>query len=248
MDGVPVLLLFVGIPLLIAAALYFQHQRVKAIQAWATRTGWTYVGTDPSLVRRWNGQPFNAGHSRRVSELVTGSFGKHRAMSFSYRYTTGSGKNQSTRVYHVVAVSLPAFLPTLEVTPEGFGAKLAKTFGGQDIQFESEDFNQAWRVTARMSRFAHDVLHPRLMERLMRADARGVSWRIEGTDILSWSDGAQRLEAIAGRLQVLCAVIDAVPDYVWHDHGHNPGPTPALPPPLPPRPWQGQGPADMRPL
>ena len=70
---------FLLVPGFIALALYLQHQRVKAIQAWAARTGWTYVGTDPSLVGRWRGQPFNAGHSRRVSELVIGRLAGRQA-------------------------------------------------------------------------------------------------------------------------------------------------------------------------
>ena len=230
---------FLLVPVFIVLALYFQHQRVKAIQAWAARTGWTYLGSDPSLVRRWSGQPFNAGHARHASELVTGPFGGRPALSFSYRYKTGSGKNESTHTFHVVAVALPTFLPTLELTPEGFGAKLAKTFGGQDIQFESEDFNRAWRIKAGDGKFAHDVVHPRLMERLLRTDARGMSMRIEGTDLLCWSSGAQQLEAIAGRLQVLCAVVDAIPRYVWQDHGFDPGPASG------PR---GPGTGDVRPV
>ena len=234
---------FLLVPGFIVLALYVQHQRVKATQAWAVRTGWTYVGTDPSLVGRWRGEPFNAGHSRKVSELVTGRFAGRQAISFSYRYTTGSGKSRSTHTFHVVALPLPAYLPTLELTPDGVGAKLAKAFGGQDIAFESEDFNRAWRVEARDAKFAHDVVHPRLMERLLRPDAVGSSLRIEGTDILSWSAGAQQLDAIAGRLQVMCAVVDAVPRYVWQDHGHDPGPLPDEP-----RRGPGPGPGSTRPV
>ncbi len=230
---------FLLVPLFIVLAVYLQQQRVKAIRAWAAGAGWTYVGSDPSLVSRWRGQPFNVGHSRRVSEVVTGRFAGRQAISFAYRYTTGSGKSSSTHTFHVVATLLPAYLPTLELTAEGVGAKLAKAFGGQDIQFESEDFNRAWRVVARDMKFAHDVVHPRLMERLLRADARGMSIRIEGSDILCWTSGTQRLEAIAGRLQVLGAVVDAVPRYVWQDHGHDPGPAPGQ---------RGPGSGNMRPV
>ena len=231
---------FLLVPGFIALALYLQHQRVKAVQAWAARTGWTYMGTDPSLVGRWRGQPFNSGHSRLVSELVVGRFAGRQAISFAYRYTTGSGKNSSTHTFHVVAVPLPAYLPTLELTAEGVGAKLAKALGGQDIEFESEDFNRAWRVEARDAKFAHDVVHPRLMERLLRADARGVSLRVEGTDLLSWSTGAQQLDAIAGRLQVMDALVDAIPRFVWQDHGYDPGTASGGP--------RGPGPGDRRPV
>lgn len=219
------------VPVVIGGAIWYQVQRTKKIKAWATASGWTYVGTDPPLVDRWHGEPFGTGHSRRTSEVMVGRWRNRPAVSFTYTYRTGSGKNESTYTFHVLALPLPAFLPTLELTPEGFGARVAKAFGGQDIQFESDDFNRAWRVESRDLKFAHDVVHPRLMERLLRADARGACLRISGTDVLTWSVGSTVTDRIAGRLGLMTAVIDSVPRYVWQDHGHDPGP-PALRPGL----------------
>lgn len=224
-DQVTLMLWLVGVPGLVALGIWMEHRRRQRVMTWAVAIGWTYVGSDRSLVDRWQGRPFGVGHSKRVSELVTGTFQGRRAMSFRYRYTTGSGKNQSTITHHVLVLSLPAYLPTLELTPEGLGAKLAKAFGGQDIRFESEDFNRSWRVEAFEPKFASDVVHPRLMERLMRDDAGGLSLRIEGTDMLCWTLGGPRLEAVAPRLQVMCAVVDAIPRFVWIDHGYDPAST-----------------------
>lgn len=50
------------------------------------------------------------------------------------------------------------------------------------------------------------------------------SLSIEGTDLLCWTTGVPRWEALAGRLQVMHALIDAIPRYVWLDHGYDPGP------------------------
>ena len=216
------LVLLVVLPAGFALALWQYFHRIKVTQQWAAAVGWQYVGTDPALVNRWHGQPFGVGRSRRVSELVVGRYRGRAASSFRYTYRTGSGKNSSTHTFHVVAVASSAYLPTLELTREGLGARLAKTFGGQDIQFESEDFNRAWRVRADDAKFAHDIVHPRLMERLLRPDAEGVSLRIEGQDILSWASGAPRLDVVAGRVGVLCAILDCVPRYVWLDHGYDP--------------------------
>jgi hypothetical protein len=216
-------LLLLSVPVVLGGMLWYAYRRHQAIARWAASTGWTLVGTDRSLVDRWRGAPFGVGHSKGVSELLVGRFGGYGARSFAYRYTTGSGKNQSTSTFHVLTVTLPAYLPTLELTPDGLGARLAKVVGGQDISFESTTFNDAWRVEAPMPKFAHDVLHPRLMERLLQPDARGLSIRIEGTDILCWSRGAPHLDDIAPRLQVLTAIADAVPRFVWLDHGYDPG-------------------------
>ncbi|MCV2395358.1 hypothetical protein OEB99_13660 [Actinotalea sp. M2MS4P-6] len=206
----------------LAFGWWYSLQRQKALQQWAARNGWTYYGTDQSLVSRWRGTPFGHGSSRRVSELVVGRWGGLPAMSFAYRYTTGSGKNRTTHHYWVCAVSMPTWLPTLQLTPQGFGARIVTALGGQDIEFESEDFNRAWRVEARDAKFAHDILHPRMLERLVRGDARGLSLRMEGADVLCWSQELPDLDRLAARLGVMRAMVDGVPRYVWLDHGYDP--------------------------
>jgi hypothetical protein len=227
MDGVlyPGLSVALVVLLMIALAgvgLWLQYRRTQVVQAWARSIGWTYVGTDPTVPSRWRTRPFGIGDSRRATELMTGIYQGRPATAFRYSYTTGSGKNKTTFMFHVAVVPLPAYLPNFELTPEGVGARLARAFGGEDIQFESEDFNRAWRVRAGVARFAHDVLHPRTMERLLRDDARGLSLSIEGTDLLCWTTGVPRWEALAGRLTVMHALIDAIPRYVWLDHGYDP--------------------------
>lgn len=220
-------LMFIAVPVFIGLAIWWQIQRTKANQAWAASVGWQYLGTDPMLADRWRGTPFGVGHGRRVSELMVGPFQGRSAMSFAYRYSTGSGKSESTYTFHVVALALPAYLPNLQLTPEGLGDRIAKTFGSQDIEFESDDFNRAWRVQAGVVKFAHDVLHPRTMERLLRPDATRLNMRIEGTDMICWTSGSASTGVIAARLQVLKAVVDAIPRYVWLDHGYDPGFGPA---------------------
>ena len=219
----------VGVLVLAGVGLVLAYRRKQAVQAFARSIGWTYVGTDPALPNRWRSRPFGVGDSRRVGELMTGMHNGRRATAFRYSYSTGSGKNRSTAVFQVAVVALPAYLPNLELTPEGIGARLARAFGGEDIQFESEDFNRAWRVRAGVVKFAHDVIHPRMMQRLLQDDARRLNLSIEGTDLLCWTTGSPRWEALAGRLRVMHALIDAVPRYVWLDHGYDPEASPGTP-------------------
>ncbi|MDO8105928.1 hypothetical protein Q6348_01810 [Isoptericola sp. b441] len=201
---------------------WYGRQREKATRAWAARIGWTYYGTDPGLPARWQRAPFGEGRSRRVGELIAGAYGERPASSFAYRYTTGSGKNRRTHTYWVVTMGMPTWLPGLQLTHQGLGARIVTTFGGQDLEFESEDFNAAWRVEARDAKFAHDVLHPRTLERLVRPDAVGLNLRIEGSDLLCWSQGLPDTAALASRLGVMRALIDGIPRYVWLDHGYDP--------------------------
>jgi hypothetical protein len=216
-----VLALLVGVALVVGG-FWVQKKRHERFRAWAAGIGWTYAQSERALVDLSQEQPFQQGSSRRAIEVLRGTYDSRPALSFTYQWTTGSGKNRSTHHAHVVALALPTFLPTVEVTPEGLGARLAKLVGAQDVQLESEAFNRAYRVVARDQRTGHAILHPRLMERLLQPDALGNAWRIEGTWILSWESGTTDLDRLAPRLGLLGAVVRSVPRHVWQDHGYDP--------------------------
>ena len=206
---------------------WLQAKRREKLAQWAAANGWLYVDSDPSLVDLSQRYPFGDGHARRTGEVLRGRFGGHEALSFVYTWKTGSGKDESTHTAHVVALALPAYLPIVEVTPESALDRVAKAFGGQDLRFELEEFNRAFRIQAYDERTAHAVIHPRLMERLLQPDARDLSWRTEGTWILSWQAGATDLDSLARRFGVLSAVVASIPRHVWQDHGFDPLAPPA---------------------
>lgn len=221
--GTPILLVLVAMLCL----LVFGHLRSKAhrkrLLAWARENGWTWVGTDKALLRRWNGAPFDVGHSRQASDVLAGVVDGRTGISFTLTYRTGSGKNQSTHNVHVVCVALPTVLRNLTLTPEHLGTRIARAFGGQDLQFESEAFNRAWHVQADNPRFAHDVLHPRMLARLLEPDAVGVNVRIVLDTVVTWTDGVTDVDRILPRTRLIRDVIAGVPTFVWQDHGYDPG-------------------------
>ncbi|KRD44071.1 hypothetical protein ASE38_07825 [Cellulomonas sp. Root930] len=228
MEAMLFLLVGAGFVAALVVGMWLQRKRHARFREWAAAIGWTYEEFDRSLIDLSRDQPFGVGSNRAATEVLRGTFDSRAAMSFTYAWTTGSGKSRSTHHAHIVALALPAYLPTVEVTPEGLGAKLAKLVGARDLQFESEVFNQAYRVAASDARVGHAILHPRLMERLLRGDALGNAWRIEGTWILSWSFGTTDLDRLSSRLQLLAAVVRAIPRHVWLDHGYDPAPAPTL--------------------
>lgn len=213
--------LVAAMTILAVGSLVVGRRRRARLVAWAAVNGWQYRAVAPELTGCWHGAPFGIGSSRRASDVLTGTWEGRAATSFRYQYSTTNGKQRTTYTFAVVVLGLPAFLPTLELTPEGLGARIAKAIGGQDLEFESADFNRAWRVTSRMPRFAYDVVHPRLMERLLRPGARA-NLRIEGTDILTWGSGSPDLDELAARLGLLDAVVESIPRFVWLDHGYDP--------------------------
>jgi hypothetical protein len=215
--GLVAILVVGGLGLLVA------RRRRDAVRVWAEQEGWSWRASDRSLVSRWSGRPFGAGAVRRATEVVSGpaSVGSGRtAVSFRYTFQTpdpGDGGGPRVHEHHVVAVMLPATLPPLDLAPANLGTRIATALGGQDVVFESDDFNRRWRVTSPDLRLAHDVVHPRTMARLLEPDVADLRLRFAGDALLTWTSGRPRLDTVRWTAARLDEMIDLVPSYVWQD-------------------------------
>ena len=205
-------------------------KRLEVLTSWAQAKGWTYIAQDTNLHRQFSCPPFNEhGDYPRCIEVLSGTFRGREALSCTFTYTrttsSGSGSDRSSSTstfhHHVVMLFLPAWLPQLNLTRETFGTRIGKAFGAQDIQFESEEFNKAWRITSKDLKFAHDIVNPQLMERLMAADARRLPLHFDGQAVLTWTDGTTDLENIDHRLEFLSDAVNCIPPFIWQDHGTN---------------------------
>jgi hypothetical protein len=220
-------LLIVLLAIVVGVGLfYFNYQAAKKrrekFAAFAAQYGWSYTPADNSLAHQWAGTPFGNGDNRRVRNVLSGAYNGQPMVAFDYSYQTHSrnGKGQrrtTTHHFGVVVMKLQAPLPHLEVRHEGiFGGAVANALGFRDLQFESDQFNRAFRVKADDERFGHAVITPRMMEMLL---ARGeIGWRIEGDSLVGWGKGAHRPEEILSRLGLLEQVVVNVPPYVWRDY------------------------------
>jgi hypothetical protein len=203
-----------------------EQKRREALAAWAMTSGHTYVAEDNSWCRRWNGTPFGEGDHRRAREVIIGNTSQQQPfVAFDYSYQTHStdGQGHTTTTTHrfaVAAITLPANLPGLQVTPESMFSRIGHAFGLDDIELESEDFNRRFRVHGDDRKFACDVLTPRTMEQLLARPA--VSWRITGTDALCWTNGQLNPAGVQSMLAHLALVIGGIPSFVWKDHGAAP--------------------------
>ena len=216
-------LFFAAIPVAGYAAYrnYQANQKRKDLLfSWATNSGYKYAVEDDSMCERWNGDPFGEGDHRRAENVITGA-AKSAFSAFDYSYQTHSnegrgGRTTTTHHYCVTALQMPAFLPVLQVTTENALTRIGHVLGLDDIDLESEDFNRKFRVHANDRKFASDVLTPRTMEALLARPA--ASWRITGTDILTWAEGRLSPSSVLGDLATLQLVVDGIPSFVWKDH------------------------------
>ncbi|MGW1344567.1 hypothetical protein ACWCOV_26235 [Kribbella sp. NPDC002412] len=209
-----------------AGIFYFNYlaakKRREQFAAFAAQNGWSYVPANNGLANQWAGTPFQAGDNRRATNVLSGAFNGHQMVAFDYSYQTHTRNSKghrrtTTHKFGVVVLRLPGALPHLEVTHEGiFGGAVANAFGFRDIQFESDQFNRAFRVKADDERFGHAVVTPRMMELLL---ARGeIGWRVEGNSLVGWDQGAHNPVEVMNRLSLLQQVLEQVPPYVWRDY------------------------------
>lgn len=127
-----------------------ERQRTEALRRVAESTGLAFQPkADFDAVRSLGDvQLFARGHSKRVTNLMTGRLDDRQVAVFDYHYTTGSGKNQRTSAQTVVLLpaSKPS-LPDLQMAPENPLYKVMEAFGFQDIDIESSpEFSRRYIV------------------------------------------------------------------------------------------------------
>lgn len=194
----------------------------RRLRAWAKACGWSYVARDDSWTTISRDPPFGRGPGVHADDVVHGLFQGVPVTSFDLRTTVWFGYARYTFHRHVVVLRLPVPLPVVQVRPEGLGSAVDTLRGEEDVETESDEFNRTFRVSCEDPSTASAVLHPRLIERLLRPDAHDVAWRTDGHWLVSWRPGGIDVEAMAGRMGLLTAILASVPRHVWHDHGYDP--------------------------
>jgi Protein of unknown function (DUF3137) len=213
-----VVLVVLGIAVL---SYLVEKRRREAIARWAASNGWSYTAEEDGWVDVWRGDPFGEGHDREATNVLEREVGGRRAVVFDYSYkvTTGSGTARSTTTYEfsVYAQQLPAPLPDVSIEPEGLWDKAVKLFGAQDVELESVEFNDRYRVRADDPKVAYDLLNARTMEALLALHR--LDLRVQDRWIVAVETGDLDVRAIPGRVDVLTGIVERVPSFVWSDRG-----------------------------
>lgn len=207
---------------------YLQRKRRReALAVVAQRLGWQFDPRRDSFHddEYAHFEIFRRGHGRYAYNTLQGELtigvGTYPAKmgDFTYKVTSGSGKSRSTRTYRFsyLIVHLPfRNIPDLLIRPEGFFDKLTGAFGFDDIDFESAEFSRRFYVKSSDKRFAYDVVHPRMMEFLLRTDPSIID--IEHGKCCV-TDGRSRWspDEFCTQLEWACDFLECWPDHVKAD-------------------------------
>ncbi|WP_430868142.1 hypothetical protein [Demequina aurantiaca] len=196
------------------------HRHRSEYAEFALLHGWDFAPRTTEYNSRFASAPFAVGGDRQQLDVLRGKLNGLECATFTHVYETGGDEPADKRKhpFQVTLVELPVNLPRLELIPESLAQRVAKTVGAMDIDFESEAFNRRWRVRAADRKYAHDVLDPRMLERLIQPDAEGAMIRIEGGAVMTWQSGRVGVEGLATRLGVLTAIARRIPDHVLREY------------------------------
>src|SRR5262249_15017683 len=109
-----------------------------------------------------------------ASNVVRGPLGRYKFCAFDFvdldqrRRSKGARKFGPTSTsFAAVVVETDLALPALIMERETISDKVAKTFGAEDVQFESESFNRRFMVRAADNARAVTVLGPAVQQLLI---------------------------------------------------------------------------------
>jgi hypothetical protein len=198
-----------------------ERKRSEALFAWATANGWRFQVRNDAFAQRWHHHPFGEGDHRRARNICSGTRAGREFHAFDYSFQThqsngNGGRTTQTHRFAVCVVTLPTWLPLVQVTPENLLTRLGHAVM-PDIELESEEFNRAFRVEAIDAKFASDVLPARTMQLLL--GHRGISLRIDGDSLFCWREGETGIATISDQLVAAESLISGIPGFVWRDHG-----------------------------
>lgn len=133
----------IGVVSLIIRGLKGSHERIYRLDRFARANGltWYAEASAPPLP----GMIFSHGHSRKSTDILRGE--RPRFVEFAnYRYTTGSGKNQTTHRWGYVAIRLATPLPHIVLDATGnnglFGSNLPQAFDKDQRLSLEGDFDE----------------------------------------------------------------------------------------------------------
>lgn len=154
---------------------------------------------------------FNLGGSRKVSYHIWPPGSQDSA--FQYRYSTGSGKNRTTHHLSCVLIHVPFTAPHLKIGPEGFWSSIGKMVGVRDVEVESPQFNERYRVASADERFAITLLDQHMIAWMLSPNSGGGTVRFEfgGRWMLCWGDDVP-FEQLFGYLEWAQHARENLPD------------------------------------
>ncbi len=230
----PLLVIIAVVGLAVAAAVLghlAEKKRREALAAWAAARGLTFSpARDAGFAYRYPAFGcLRRGDHRYAHHLVEGPWGGRSLCGFDYHYETHTTDSKGRRRTHHhrfsgLLLSSPVPLKPLSIRPERFFDKVTEFFGFDDIDFESAEFSRRFFVRAPDRKWAYAVLHPRAMERLLRAPVFRIEFARHA--VLAYRSDRFPPGAFQEAADLLAGLLDALPGYLVKERTEGAAPAP----------------------
>ena len=175
---------------LIGFVFYIAHLRVKKrteamrVLAESLEMKFEAKKCDPSTLGLDGIDLFEQGRSRKVLNLIKGTFEDTSAFIFDYHYVTGGGKNSAKHSQTVIAFKIcdrdGSQLPQFTCKPEHFFHKFADMFGFKDIDFEQyPEFSKAYRLKGENEDSVRKIFNETVIRQLEAESEQ--RWNVDGS-------------------------------------------------------------------
>ncbi len=167
-----VLFALVAIGLLVYSLVRAARRR-DAAEALAQGLGLQHSRGDPQDLVHLPHRLFRKGDRRRIDTTLHGELRGRQVALCDYVYTEVSRDaqgNTQQREYRLslCVLTLGHAMPWIEITPESLGRRFLNVIGvGNDVQFESDEFNREFTVLSADRDFAFTLIDPGMIEWLL---------------------------------------------------------------------------------
>jgi hypothetical protein len=186
---------------------------------YARENDFTFRERDDMFALNWHGDPFKPAAlsgSTSSQNILIGTLPSGLGFC-NFEYHDGNGSKST--VYEVCVLRLPRMLPPLAVYPEGFSGPVGSLISRPDIDFESDQFNQEFRISSDDTRFAYGVMTPQLIAWHLGPGRMLVPWRIEGNSLIAFRPGLGDSMSYSYRLTLMVELMNLIPQQVWDSYG-----------------------------
>jgi hypothetical protein len=214
-----------------AWSYYSKKKRREGLAFVARQLGLTYSEDD---TRGCGALPFellHRGDGRGTENVLLGNWQGMDLLEFDYWYYTESTDSEGHRTksyshFSCAVAGVQAALSPLTIGRENLLTRLADAVGLDDIEFETQEFNDEFNVKSKDRKFANDFVDQRMMAWLLSAPS-DMSFETCARWLLCYS-GKRGPTDLIPLLGTLKAFRDQVPRVVYDLYRLDPSPDPFL--------------------
>lgn len=195
-----------------------EELRRRGLASLADRLGLGFSAHDPSGLLFLPFALFQSGDGQGLENVLHGEWRGMPLAAFDfwfYEETTDSdgGTHRSYRRFSCAVSEVEAEFPSLTIGRDNIFTRISDALRGDEISFETDEFNREFNVESGDRRFAHALIDQRMMAWLLEADGRFL-YEVSGRWLLCFGPRL-RPDALVPLLGTLEGFRERVPRVVY---------------------------------